>query len=318
MGGLVARYALEKLGIPPGVQIELCALVATPHLGAPIALQNVLGLRPEIFLTGPQCRAALRNPAFPSAYQLLPRSGVPTLLEASVDSGFVVDDLFDPALVAQMGLVAGSLAANATLGTDLPWIGPHFEPPCRYIAIAGNAQKTVTANYLNRQTGARPVEEATAGDGTVPLWSAAPPGIPVRYVPAAHADMFADGDAVAMLQAVLKPDAPGARLFALEAGPAVLSVHALQPSVAAAEPFVVAVIADRPTDSIKAVLEITRVYDGGRTEEQEVPLRYTGGFLRSIPMDFVAPNERAVLQFRVRQKGLVPSRSDAASVLVVK
>jgi len=317
MGGLVTRYALENLGIPRGLRIELCAFVATPHLGAPVALQNVLGLRPEIFLTGPQCRAALRNPAFPSAYQLLPRAGVPTLLEVSIDAGFVVDNLFDPALGARIGLVADSVAAGAALATSLPLMGPDFRPPCRYIAIAGNAQKTVTANYVDPQTGARPVEEATAGDGTVPLWSAAPPGIPVRYVAAAHGGMFADSDSVAMLQALLKPNTPGARLFALEPGPAVLAAQALQPSVTAGKSFTVAIIADRPTDSIDAVLEITRIYDPGRTEQQELPLRYTGGPLRSIPMDFVAPGERAVLQFRVRQRG-VPETGDSATVLVVK
>jgi hypothetical protein len=41
-------------------------------------------------------------------------------------------------------------------------------PPCRYVAIAGNAQKTVVANYHDgAETIAR--EEQTAGDGTVSL-----------------------------------------------------------------------------------------------------------------------------------------------------
>jgi pimeloyl-ACP methyl ester carboxylesterase len=316
MGGLVARYALEKLGIPQGVRIELCALVATPHLGAPVALQNVLGLRPEIFLSAPQCRAVLRNPAFPSAYQLLPHMGVPTLLEANAGAGFIVQDPFDAALVGRLGLVAGSLAAATGLYADLPFMGPGFQPPCRYVAIAGNAQKTVTANYLDDATGAKPVEEPTAGDGTVPLWSAAAPGIPVRYVSATHGGMFADSDTIAMLRAVLRPGTPGARLFSLEPGPPVLSAQAIQPSVKPGQPFTIAVIADRPTDRVDAVLEVTRAFDGERTETQEVPLRYDGGFLRSIPMDFVAPDERAVVQVRVRQGGV--TAGDVATVLVVK
>jgi pimeloyl-ACP methyl ester carboxylesterase len=77
MGGLVSRFALEKLGIPVGLNLQLLALLATPHLGAPVVMQNVLGLRPEIFLSAKQCRDALQNPQFPSAYQLLPGPACP-------------------------------------------------------------------------------------------------------------------------------------------------------------------------------------------------------------------------------------------------
>jgi pimeloyl-ACP methyl ester carboxylesterase len=318
MGGLVTRYMIEILGPPISVRVELCVLVAVPHLGAPVALQNLLGLRPEIFLSGPQCKAALRNADFPSAYQLLPREGVPALLAASSATGFEVEDLFGVA-AARYGLVAGSIQAARGLGAELQYMGPGFRPPCRYVAIAGNAQKTVTANYLDPQVDkARPVEEPTAGDGTVPLWSAAPPGIPVRYVAATHAGVFADPDTVAMLVAVLTPGRPGARLFSTEAraGLAVLSSHALHTSVEGGQSFTIAIVADKPTDSIEAVLEVEQLFEGGRTETQEVPIRYKGGFLRSIPLDFTAPTERAVLRFRVRQAG-VPVAGTETTVLAL-
>jgi pimeloyl-ACP methyl ester carboxylesterase len=57
MGGLVTRCALEKIGIPESLRLELVALVASPHLGAPVALQNLLGLRPEKFLSASQLSA---------------------------------------------------------------------------------------------------------------------------------------------------------------------------------------------------------------------------------------------------------------------
>jgi pimeloyl-ACP methyl ester carboxylesterase len=315
MGGLVARYALENLGIPPSTRIDLCALVATPHLGAPVALQNVLGLRPEIFLSAEQCRAVLRNPAFPSAYQLLPRAGIPALLRTDNATGFRVLDSFSPAVSEQLSLVAGSLAAADALGAGLPFMGPGFRPPCPYVAIAGNAQKTITANYLVGE-GANPVLEETAGDGTVPLWSAAPPGIPVRYVAAAHGDMFKDSDTVAMLRAVLRPGTPGARLFSLEPGVPVLSAQALMQSVTAGRQFTVAVVADRPTTSIDIALRVTRAFAGDRSDVQEVPVRYEGGPVRSIPMEFTAPSERAVLLFEIRQGGQ-PTAGEAATVLVL-
>jgi pimeloyl-ACP methyl ester carboxylesterase len=316
MGGLVARYALEKLGIPGGVRIELLALVASPHLGAPVALQNVLGLRPEIFLSAAQCRAVLRNPKFPSAYQLLPPPRIPVLLAANAQSGFLIQDPFDPVFAQQLGLVQGSLDAASEFAADLPFIGPGFQPPCRYVAIAGNAQKTIVANYHNAN-GASAVEEETSGDGTVPLWSAAPPGIPVRYVAATHGDIFKDGDTEAMLRAVLRPGSPGARLFSLPTGqqPAI-SVQAINTSVLPGVNFTVAIVADRPTATLDATVKVERAFAGGRMETEEVPVRYVGGPIRTIPLDFTAPQDRAVLKFSVRPKGAAAT-GDPATVLVV-
>jgi hypothetical protein len=188
-------------------------------------------------------------------------------------------------------------------------------PPCRYVAIAGNAQKTVVANYHDgAETIAR--EEQTAGDGTVPLWSAAPPGIPVRYVSATHSDDFKDADTIATLHAVLKPGTPGGRLFSLEQGPAMLVPQVICSSVAPGAQFTVAIVADRRTQTVDATVEVTFVLDDERKHIDVVSIRYQGGPIRSIPLEFIAPNERAAALFTVRPN--VGTASDKpASVLVV-
>lgn len=315
MGGLVARYALEKLGGCTQANVELCALIATPHLGAPAVLQNILGLRPEIFLSAKQCRTVLGNPAFPSAYQLLPRAGIPALLRPSVQRGFVVQDLFDVRASNPLGIEAESLVPAKALADELPVMVPGFQTPCQYVAIAGNAQKTITANYLwgSADLTAK-VEEATAGDGTVPLWSAAPPGIPVRYVAATHGGMFRDRDTEELLRSVLKPGTPGARLFANEPlqGAPKLSVQALQTSVMEGQSVRIAVVADREITTLNTAVVVDMVTEGGRTTHAEVPLRYEGGSVRSIPADFAAPTEPAVLLIELRGNG-----DTEASVLVL-
>lgn len=315
MGGLVARYCLEKLGAPDGVRIELLALLATPHIGAPAAVQNVLGLRPEIFLSAAQCREALKNPAFPSAYQLLPRPGVPALLAQSAQTGFIIVDAFDPTVAAQFGLVSGSLTAAQELAAELAFMGPGFRSPCPYVAIVGNAQNTIVANYRVGQI-ASAREEENSGDGTVPLWSAAPPGIPVRYVAATHMEVCADPDAIALLRAVLRPDLPGGRLF--NAGPGVtsLSVQPLKTSVRPGETFTVAVVADRPTPSIDAQVVMQRVFDNDQSDAQTIPMHYQGGPIRSLPLEFTAPDKRAALLFTL-QDGAGAQLGKQASVLVV-
>ncbi len=315
MGGLVARHCLEKLGAPDGVRIELLALLATPHLGAPVAMQNVLGLRPEIFLSAAQCGAALQNPAFPSAYQLLPRPGVPVLLAQNAQTGFSVLDAFDPSVAARLGLVSGSLTAAQALATELPFIGPGFRSPCPYVAIVGNAQNTVVANYHIGE-GPSAKEEEKSGDGTVPLWSAAPPGIPVRYVVAAHMEVCADSDTLAMLRAVLRPDLPGNRLFNIDPGAASLNVQPLRSSVRPGETFTVSVVADRPTTSIDAKVVMQRVFNNDQTDTQTVPIHYQGGPIRSLPLEFAAPDDRAALLFTL-QDGDGAQQGKQASVLVV-
>lgn len=315
MGGLVARYALERLGIPEGVQIDLLALLATPHLGAPAALQNIVGLRPEIFLSAVQCRVALGNPAFPSGYQLLPRRGVPALLTPDPGIGFRILDPFDPVQAAQLGLVGGSLDAARTLGDELPFMGPGFIPPCPYLAISGNAQKTIVSTY---RIGSNlvVVEQEASGDGTVPLWSSAPPGIPVRYVSATHLDVCTNADTSAALRAVLTPRAPGGRLLTNDPRPASLSLEPLRSSVSPGETFSAAIVLSRPDTQVAAQVVVTRVFDGDRSDEQTVPVAYQGGPLRSLPLEFTAPDERAVMTFVLQDRSGRPLGKEV-SVLVV-
>lgn len=316
MGGLVSRFALEKIGIPAGLNLQLLALLATPHLGAPVAMQNVLGLRPEIFLSAKQCRDAMQNPQFPSAYQLLPRPGIPSLLARSPKIGFSILDAFGQDIQRQLGLVAGSLAAAKAFAADLPFIGPDFHPPCPYLAIAGNAQKTVVANY-NLPDGVTPVDEENSGDGTVPLWSAAPPGLPVRYVAAAHLDVCFDSDAVGMLRAVLRPDLPGGRLLTNDPAPVAFTLQPTKESVSPTETFAVAIVANKPTDSIHLKVELTCVYEEDRADPpREVPVDYEGGPIRSIPLEFKAPDQRAVLLFQLVERDGKKS-GQPRSVLVI-
>jgi hypothetical protein len=138
----------------------------------------------------------------------------------------------------------------------------------------------------------------------------------VRYVSATHSDVFKDADTIATLHAVLKPGTPGGRLFSLEQGPAMLAPQVICSSVAPGAQFTVAIVADRRTQIVDATVEVTFVLDDERKHIDVVPIRYQGGPIRSIPLEFIAPNERAAALFTVRPN--VGTASDKpASVLVV-
>ena len=151
------------------------------------------------------------------------------MLEASAATGYVIRDPYDAAVAQGLNLVAGSHDAASEFGANLLHMSPGFTPPCRYVAIVGNAQKTITANYLK---GAKGFWESRSlrGGWYGALWSAAPAGIPIRYVSATHGQMFADDDTVAMLRAVLTPGKPGGRLLSIRPTgmPPVLSVQAVR------------------------------------------------------------------------------------------
>ena len=138
-----------------------------------------------------------------------------------------------------------------------------------------------------------------------PVWcrSQRPPGVPVRYVSASHLDVCTDPDAIAMLQAVFRPDIPGGRLFNVGPGIASLTVQPLKTSVSPGEAFTVALVADRATDTIETEVVLTCAFSGGRSNSQVIPVQYHGGLIRSIPLEFTAPDERAVLVFDLRDAG---------------
>jgi len=319
MGGLVTRYLLEKLGIPDSVRVSLAVLAAVPHLGAPVVLQNMLGHRPELFLSESQCKTALRNPAFPSAYQLLPARTVPVFLTRSPAFGFLTKDIISNDVVTGLNLLPAGL--DAAHGLDP--ISPGFEPPGKYVAIAGNAQETVTANYFEVKNGnadAVPLTESTAGDGTVPLWSAAPAGIPVRYVASEHGSILADATTRALLEAVLCPGKPGVRPFAVNepAGPLVLTAQSLKPSVTTGQSVTVSLVANRATNMIEATLVVDTMFGNGRTDQKKFPIRCMGGAVRSMSVELKAPDVPAVMRCAVGPAGanMITGEPDA-TILVL-
>ena len=319
MGGLVVRYMLERIGLPPNVLVTVTALVAVPHLGAPASLQNILGLRPEIFLNAAQCKIAVGNPRFPSAYQLLPRATIPALLEVSPDFGYREPDLLSDEVRNALGLSAGSLAKATALWSELAMIGTGWQPPNRYFAIVGNEQKTIAANYLGVDgILAQPLEEPSAGDGTVPLWSAAPPLVPVRYVPSEHGSMFTDPRARQILRAILRPDPNAPHPFLADAVGAVasVSVQPTQPSVQTGDVLTVALVADIAVTDLRGELVIETHRDEDKVERRTVPITYKGGPLRSLSLDLPVPDDPALLRLSFTPAdGSPPAREGVVLVL---
>jgi pimeloyl-ACP methyl ester carboxylesterase len=211
MGGLIARYALERL--PKSTNVELLVLAAVPNHGAPVAFQNLIGARPEVFLTGAQCKKAVNNPAFPAAYQLLPHPATRSFFNAA-GSGMNFADIYDPNVYLPLGLAGASMEIAKSTWNELLTLQLGVSTPVPYFVVAGNAGTTVIAVYLPEGgKGSVVIDTTVAGDSTVPIWSAAPASLPCRFVPCDHLGVFEDGQMHRILQGLLKPSAANQPFF---------------------------------------------------------------------------------------------------------
>ena len=174
MGGLLVRAALAQ---PGTAHVERAVLLGTPHLGSFAAVQALRGTYAVV-------RKVARLDARTSAEQLASR----------VFSSF--SSLYDmlpgtAGLLESRSWPGGGPQPRAALLRAARRDRKHWSAlDQRYALIAGVGQETVTA--LARR-GAEFVYTLTrAGDGTVPVASAAPAGARCLYAAVAHSDLTRD------------------------------------------------------------------------------------------------------------------------------
>jgi phospholipase A1 len=192
MGGLIARLVLEtgKFADKPWFgKINAFMALATPHLGAPLALARILGLDSAMGISGADFRVIAADRRYPSGYQLLPAPAEAACWDIKAGSTLGALDIYDAAVAAKLGLDPALLARAAWVHASLA----KGKPPAhvRYFYFAGSGHKTATR--LNVGTSAPQVtRSADAGDGTVPLWSALPRSGQKQLVVGEHASFFTE------------------------------------------------------------------------------------------------------------------------------
>ncbi len=335
MGGLVARYAMEKLPALPNV--ELLILAAVPHHGAPIAFENLIGARPEIFLTGAQCKRVVNNPNFPAAYQLLPHPATKSFFDAAV-GGMKSVDLYDPNVYLPLGLLGAGMETARDTWADLPPLNLGASTPVPYFVVAGNAGVTAVGIYLPRSgQGSVVIETTAAGDGTVPIWSAAPASLPCRFVPCDHLGVFEDGQMHRLLQGLLKPVAGNLPMamglntvgavrtlsagLNIVGGPASprLSIQVAQRSVEAGPHGAVIaslVLLDAPQPALSGTLSVTLTTADGTVPQPPVPISYAGAPIRKLDLLVPAPKP-GLLTIDFSGPGFPTDAERPATVLVL-
>lgn len=181
MGGLVARLMLEggaNDAEPWFDKIELLATFGTPHFGAPLALARIFGLDGASGISKADFKRLSANEKYPSGYQLIPAPGAAAIWNVEGTS-IVPMSPYDPAAAAELGLKP-ALVDRARALHDVLGAG-HRPAGVEYFYFAGTGHQTATRVNVFHTPG-QPVDHGrsvitradSAGDGTVPMFSALP------------------------------------------------------------------------------------------------------------------------------------------------
>jgi hypothetical protein len=289
MGGLICRLLLEAptwRGQPWFRTIDQLMAIATPHLGAPLALGRILGVDSALGISGEDFAWLASQEKFPSAYQLLPAPGEEVCWNQT-DPALASLDIYESATAGHLGLKNTLLhrakAVHQVLAAN------EVPPDVRYFYFAGAGHRTATRiNVFETATGVIDHERTTltrtsdAGDGTVPMFSALPRLGQRHIVVNEHATAF-KGDAFRKVFVRLLGGNEGPA-FELAGPRLALSIEA--PIVTAGAEIEILIHRTGDTDdalgafdAIRGDLVVQRVRDGEATiaaEVLRVPLSYAG------------------------------------------
>lgn len=227
MGGLIARLVLETgrfTGKPWFGKVKNFMTLATPHLGAPLALGRILGLDSAMGISAADFREIGADRRYPSGYQLLPAPREAACWDIKAGSPLGELDIYDNATASGLGLDPTLVARAAWVHTQLA--NGAAPAHIRYFYFAGTGHKTVTR--INVATSSKQMTRSEdAGDGTVPLWSALPKSAQKQLVVGEHASFFTETTFKAVFFRLFGKNFPTPPVGVARAVKAALSVQSL-------------------------------------------------------------------------------------------
>lgn len=180
-GGLVARAFLEATTFqktPWFKAVQRFIAIATPHLGAPLALFRILGREPLfsgvgafVFPAFAVAQLASKPELFPAGYQLLPSRAQKCVTRPHGG----VTDVFSAFPGLNPEGVHAADALQAILGSFRTPKNVAYQLAYGEGHVAGNGTLD-TADGVAVDVQGTPFHESGNGDGTVPVWSSRPAG----------------------------------------------------------------------------------------------------------------------------------------------
>lgn len=305
MGGLVARLALEATKNANAAwmpKVKALITLATPHLGAPLALARILGLDGALGISPADMRVIANDPRYPSAYQLLPAPGEAACWDLRTENLAAVD-IYDPASAPALGLDPG-LIQRVRFVHDVLGAG-NAPKHIRYFFFAGTGHTTCTR--INIATGSSVLTLTDdGGDGTVPLWSALPRSLQKQLVGGDHTGFFTKDAFKAVFYRLLGATFKKPPLEAAEK--VELSVHSLV--ITTKEPVDLLLMPQGSSGTFEGSLQLERADDETRpfvSAGPPIPVHYDGPAVPQLNFKLRPITQPG--QYRVRYSGQ-PGGSD--------
>ena len=314
MGGLVSRVLLESGAFedrPWFARVTQLITLATPHKGAPQALVSILGIDGTMGLSPADAKRVTGDARYPSTYQLLPAPDDQGAWDVTSPAARLIDLYADGEAV--LGLDPALLDRARWLHET---IGPARRPPhVRYFAFVASGHDTTTRINLSGGDLSHTAGD-DAGDGTVPMWSAAAGAVQKQVAAGEHSKFFRDEKVRFRIGDLLgrTPDMM-ARAQAMAAVTLRLSVN--KPVFDRRDEWVeVLLVPNRPVETLEGELSLSRLGDdGSMTEVALEEVTYRGPKLTRLSVRMARPGEAGAYSLGFSgEPGLADRGGDAFSV----
>jgi hypothetical protein len=291
LGGLIARLLLESGTYehePWLACITQFVGICNPHNGATLIIGEALGLLGFQGIAASDMPTLASDPRYPGGYQALP---APCYNRLRQQPGDIPIDIYTTEVDGEFGRnspnIQAAIASFSALNIN------KRPATVQYNFVAGTQVQTI--QQVDVTDSSFSLRKDSAGDGTVPLWSAAPGPMTAFVTPGDHIG-------------VLKTEAFRQHLFQILTGGKVMPPpYAVKPVVvisldkqiyAPGETMSVLIIPDKPTREITGSLRISRAV--GASVKKFAPygadraVRYLGADTTHLSMQFDAPSDPGV------------------------
>ena len=315
IGGLIARLLLESGTYNNEIwfsSINQFVGICNPHHGAPSVLTEALGLSGFFGISASDMPSLASDPRYPGGCEGLP---APDYNRLRQQPGNVPLDIYTPAVDAQFGLGVQDVGdAQASFGA----LDISKEPTSvQYFLIAGTQQQTI--EQIDVSDASFSFEQDYVGDGTVPLWSAAPGPMSAFVTPGDHLGVMKTGPFRQYLYQILTGGQVMASAYAVTPVVA-LSLH--KQLFAPGEMMSVLVIPDTPANKINGKLRLSRAvgnsanafarFSAGRV------VRYTGHDTTHLSMQMKAPSQPGAYRLTFEEGSHLSTDVTSAAFVVSK
>jgi Lecithin:cholesterol acyltransferase len=263
--------------------------ICGPHFGVPVVLEYALGLSGWLSISETDMQTFSRDGRYPGCYQLLPYHGYDVQYDVLNDTETGAEDFYQASIAAKFYLDPNNLGNATALQQALNFQNKPANVNYELVAAYGHpTDQTINYNDLTFDG----ITSTAPGDGTVPLWSAAPPQMNAFTTPGDHFSVMTTYAFRDHLWMLLTGEHAPFFLFDRDVDGVTISLDSF--TYLPGDQISILVIPDQPTEQISGTLTIEKASDDEAREFKTFssqPFSYQGPSDQFIHVNMAAPGE---------------------------